>query len=156
MSGVGNALAIVGFGALLLFFGVTVLGRTVSLPLSRVLGLAPARLRGITGELAQENAMRNPKRTAASASALMIGVGLVAFITIFASSTRASVTAVVDRAFTNPDSVIDPIYDDEDRFGRTNLFMWDAKVNGQWWRLLQGGNAAAAFGDRRGRPGLHR
>jgi outer membrane receptor protein involved in Fe transport len=53
---------------------------------------------------------------------------------------------VVDRAFTNPDSVIDPIYDDEDRFGRTNLFMWDAKVNGQWWRLLQGGNIGIAAG----------
>lgn len=71
-----------------------------------MLGAPPARLRGITGELARENAMRNPKRTAASASALMIGVGLVAFITIFASSTRASVTAAVDRAFTG-DFVID-------------------------------------------------
>jgi putative ABC transport system permease protein len=44
--------------------------------------------------------MRNPKRTAASASALMIGVGLVAFITILASSTTASNNATVDRAFT--------------------------------------------------------
>ncbi len=31
--------------------------------------------------------MRNPKRTAATASALMIGVGLVGFITIVAAST---------------------------------------------------------------------
>ena len=44
--------------------------------------------------------MRNPKRTAASASALMIGVGLVAFITIFASSTTASINATIDRSFT--------------------------------------------------------
>ena len=53
---------------------------------------------------------------------------------------------VVDRPFTNPESVIDPIYDDEDRFGRTNLFMWDAKVNGQWWRLFNGGNIGIAAG----------
>src|SRR5687767_6294908 len=53
---------------------------------------------------------------------------------------------VVDRPFTNPVSVIDPIYDDEDRFGRTNLFMWDAKVNGQWWRLFNGGNIGIAAG----------
>ena len=62
----------------------------VSLPLSRVIGAPLPRLRGMTGELARENAMRNPKRTAASASALMIGVGLVGFITIFVSSTKAS------------------------------------------------------------------
>jgi putative ABC transport system permease protein len=54
----------------------------------------------MTGGLARENAMRNPKRTAASASALMIGVGLVAFITILASSTTASINATIDRSFT--------------------------------------------------------
>jgi outer membrane receptor protein involved in Fe transport len=53
---------------------------------------------------------------------------------------------VVDRAFTNPESVINPLYDDEDRFGRTNLFLWDAKVNGQWWRLFNGGNIGVAAG----------
>jgi putative ABC transport system permease protein len=55
---------------------------------------------GITGQLARENAMRNPKRTAATASALMIGVGLVGFITIFAASTKASFSQTVDRVFT--------------------------------------------------------
>ena len=58
---------------------------------------APLRLRGITGSLARENAMRNPKRTAATASALMIGVGLVAFITIFAASTKQSISGSADR-----------------------------------------------------------
>jgi putative ABC transport system permease protein len=96
----GNALAIVGLGVALVFFGVSVLGRTVALPLSRVIGLPLPRLRGMTGQLARENAMRNPKRTAATASALMIGVGLVTFITIFAASTKASFSDTVDRAFT--------------------------------------------------------
>ena len=50
--------------------------------------------------------MRNPKRTAASASALMIGVGLVGFITIFASSTKASVNSAIDRSFAG-DIVVD-------------------------------------------------
>jgi putative ABC transport system permease protein len=96
----GNALAIVGLGVLLVFFGVSVLGRTVALPLSRVIGLPLPRLRGIAGQLARENAMRNPKRTATTASALMIGVGLVSFITIFAASTKASFSNTVDEAFT--------------------------------------------------------
>jgi putative ABC transport system permease protein len=97
---VSSPLQLVGLGVLLTFFGVSVLGRTVALPMSRVIGLPLPRLRGIAGRLARENAMRNPKRTAATASALMIGVGLVAFITIFASSTKASLDAAVDRTVT--------------------------------------------------------
>jgi putative ABC transport system permease protein len=97
---VPNALAVVGLGVLAVFFGVSTLGRTISLPLSRVLGAPLPRLRGAAGALARENAMRNPKRTAASASALMIGVGLVGFITILAASTKTSINAAIDRAVT--------------------------------------------------------
>ncbi|HET7245182.1 MAG TPA: FtsX-like permease family protein, partial [Streptosporangiaceae bacterium] len=105
-AGIGSQVLIVGAGALLVFFGVSILGRTVSLPLSRAVGAPLPRLRGIPGKLARENAMRNPKRTAASASALMIGVGLVGFITILASSTTASINSAVDRSFAG-DIVID-------------------------------------------------
>ncbi|MGH9263896.1 MAG: ABC transporter permease [Acidimicrobiales bacterium] len=101
-----NAIPIVGLGVLLVFFAVSVLGRTISLPLSRFLGAPLPRLRGAAGALARENAMRNPKRTAASASALMIGVGIVGFITILASSTKASIDASTDRAVTG-DFVVD-------------------------------------------------
>ena len=103
---VSSRVLVVGAGALLMFFGVSVLGRTVSLPLSRVVGAPLPPLRGVTGKLARQNAMRNPKRTAASASALMIGVGLVAFFTILGSSSTASVNSAIDRAITG-DIVID-------------------------------------------------
>lgn len=53
---------------------------------------------------------------------------------------------VVDQLFTNPTSVVDAVYGDEDRFGRTSLFMWDAKVNGQPWRLFNGGRIGVAAG----------
>jgi iron complex outermembrane receptor protein len=53
---------------------------------------------------------------------------------------------VVDQLFSNPDSVLDPLYDDEDRFGRTNLFLWDAKLNGRLWRLFGGGPIGLATG----------
>jgi putative ABC transport system permease protein len=55
-------------------------------------------LKGVTGNLARENAMRNPKRTASTAAALMIGVGLVGFVTIFASSATASVNSAIDQS----------------------------------------------------------
>jgi hypothetical protein len=105
-AGVAQPVTVVGAGALLVFFGVSILGRTVSLPLSRAIGAPLPRVRGITGELARENAMRNPKRTAASASALMIGVGLVGFFTIFVSSTKASINDAIDKGFTG-DIVLD-------------------------------------------------
>jgi putative ABC transport system permease protein len=98
--GSGKALQLVGLGALFVFFGVSVLGRTVSLPLSRAISAPLPKVRGITGSLARQNAMRNPKRTASTASALMIGVGLVAFITIFASSTKASINHTIDKVLT--------------------------------------------------------
>jgi len=96
---VASAFLVVGAGVLIVFIAVSVLGRTVSLPLSRIIGAPLPWLRGLTGRLARENAMRNPKRTATTASALMIGVGLIGFITIFASSTKASVNAAIDRNF---------------------------------------------------------
>src|SRR5215472_14244732 len=103
---VSSAFLIVGLGVLLVFLGVSVLGRTIALPLSRTIGAPLPRIKGVTGTLARENTMRNPKRTAASASALMIGVGLIAFISIFASSSKASINATIDRSFTG-DFVVD-------------------------------------------------
>ncbi len=88
-----------------MFIGIAVLGPLLARPAARVLG-APLRLRGTTGSLARENAMRNPKRTAATASALMIGVGLVAFITIFAASTKQSISGSADRKL-HADYIVD-------------------------------------------------
>lgn len=97
--GVKNGLSFVGLGALVVFLGVALLGPTIARPVSRVLGWPLERIKGTTGVLARENAARNPKRTSSTAAALMIGVALVGFITIFASSTKRSISAAVDRAF---------------------------------------------------------
>jgi putative ABC transport system permease protein len=91
---------VVGLGAAVVFVGVAVLGPVIARPLSRVIGAPLPRLRGVSGQLARENAMRNPKRTSATAAALMIGVALVGFITILASSTKASINTTMDKAFT--------------------------------------------------------
>ena len=101
-----NELALVGAGAGLTFIGVTVLGPLLATPITRVLGAPLPRLRGMTGVLARENAMRNPKRTASTAAALMIGVALVGFITVFASSAMKSVNVIVDERFA-ADAVIE-------------------------------------------------
>jgi putative ABC transport system permease protein len=94
-----NALASAGIGALLLLIALVVLGPAVARPVSGLLGLPLPRIRGVTGSLARENAMRNPRRTAGSAMALMIGVGIVAFFTIFASSIKATINGQIDKSF---------------------------------------------------------
>jgi putative ABC transport system permease protein len=97
--GGSNAGAAVGLGAFIIFVGVTILGPLIARPAARLIGWPLPRLLGVTGRLARENAMRNPKRTSATAAALMIGVGLVGFVTIFAASATASVNHVIDKAF---------------------------------------------------------
>jgi putative ABC transport system permease protein len=52
--------------------------------------------RGVQGRIARDNMARNPKRSASTASALMVGVALVAFFTIFAASARASLAAIIE------------------------------------------------------------
>lgn len=100
------ALASVGLGVALVFLGVAVLGPVLARPLSRVIGAPLPHVKGMSGTLARENAMRNPKRTSATAAALMIGVALMAFITILATSTKASIADSVDGSFQG-DLVID-------------------------------------------------
>jgi putative ABC transport system permease protein len=91
---------LVGLGAALVFIGVSVLGPVLVRPVSFVLGGPISRLRGVSGQLARQNTSRNPARTARTASALMIGVGLVGFITIFAASLRTSIEGTFVRDFT--------------------------------------------------------
>lgn len=95
-----NGIYAVALGALLVFVGATVLGPVFASPSVRVIGWPLPRVRGITGTLARENAMRNPRRTSATAAALMIGVAIVGFFTVFASSAKATINTQVDRAFT--------------------------------------------------------
>ena len=94
----GSSVKAVGLGAFAVFVGVAMLGPTISRRFSLIVGWPLPRVRGVAGMLARENAMRNPRRTAATSSALMIGVALVAFITVFAASAKSSVATSVDSA----------------------------------------------------------
>jgi putative ABC transport system permease protein len=100
LSGGDSVLALAGLGALLTIAGVVVFGPGVARPASGVIG-APLRwVRGVTGSLARENAMRNPRRTSGTAAALMVGVGVVTLFTIFAASLKSSIDNSVSQSFT--------------------------------------------------------
>jgi putative ABC transport system permease protein len=57
------------------------------------------RWRGITGRLAEENSIRQPGRTMATAAALTVGLALVAFVSVLAASFKATINHAVDRSF---------------------------------------------------------
>ena len=100
-----NGIGLVGLGAALTFVGVAMLVPFIAAPMARALGSPLPALQGVTGRLGRENAARNPRRTAATASALMVGLGVVGAVATLASSASASVGSLVDRTF-NADYVI--------------------------------------------------
>ncbi len=94
----GQQVGFVGLGAVATFVGTVLLGPVLVRPAARVLGL-PLAVTGVSGDLAVQNASRNPKRTARTASSLMIGVGLVAFMTVFGASMTSSFGSSMDKNF---------------------------------------------------------
>ena len=95
----GEPMMVAGLGSLGLFLGFVLLGPTAARLAAAVIGTPIAALRGTTGKLARGNAMRNPKRTAGTAAALMIGAAVVALFANLASSIKQSMTDLVDESF---------------------------------------------------------
>ncbi|MFF7132435.1 putative ABC transport system permease protein [Streptomyces sp. SAI-126] len=96
---VSPSIWLAGTGAVLALVAFVVLGPVASTTAVRVLGGPLDRLRGVTGSLARRNALRSPRRTAATASALMIGVAVVSLFTVFGASLKATMDQTVSRSF---------------------------------------------------------
>ena len=94
--GATRRLLVMALGALLVFLAIGGLLRYLVPGLSRLIGWPLERTPGASGSLARQNATRNPSRTAATAAALMIGIGLVSFVAVFAQGLKASVTGAID------------------------------------------------------------
>jgi putative ABC transport system permease protein len=78
----------VGVGAVLLVAGLVVLGPVLAPRLAQAVG-RPLNGLGVPGQLARGSTVRNPRRTAATAMALALGLALVSFVTVLGSSVRA-------------------------------------------------------------------
>jgi len=92
------SIGLVGLGTLALFMATAMLMPVVARPVAAVLGRPLAALRGTAGRLGRENSMRSPRRTAQTASALMVGMALVSTIAVLGSSLGTSATSEVNRA----------------------------------------------------------
>ncbi|MEV6308538.1 FtsX-like permease family protein [Streptomyces sp. NPDC051840] len=87
-----------GLGVVLTLVGFIVIGPLLAGVVVRVLGAVVLRLFGPVGRLAERNALRNPRRTGATGAALMIGLALVACLSVVGSSMVASATEELDKS----------------------------------------------------------
>ena len=88
---------LVALGAVLTFIGVAVVAPLFARPVVSALG-APLLGLGLPSRLARGNAIRSPRRTATTAAALMIGLALVAMVSVFGQSAKKSLVLVVQRS----------------------------------------------------------
>ena len=88
-----------GIGTVVTFMGVALLSPYLVGPMSSVIGWPVQKVAGFPGRLARDNAMRQPGRTAATAAALMIGVALVTFASVFAAGVSATIDGAVKDNF---------------------------------------------------------
>jgi len=96
----------IGLGAVVLFIGLALLLAVAARPLAGAIGLPLSRT-GAAGHLGVANAKRNPRRTASTASALMIGLALIGGVGTFAASASASFAALIDKSV-RADLVVQP------------------------------------------------
>ena len=95
----GSAAGLIGAGAVAVLLGVSLFSPRLVRPLASLAGKPLEVLRRLTGRLARENTQRNPARTAVTAAALMIGLAVVAFVTVFAAGIKSSIATAVDESF---------------------------------------------------------
>lgn len=102
-----SAMFITGGGTMVLLLAVLLVGPLYVPLVNRLFGKA---LHGVPAKLASANAGRNPKRTAATTAALMIGVTIVAMVTVVAGSGRETMSKKVDERFPADYEVTSNVY----------------------------------------------
>jgi putative ABC transport system permease protein len=95
----GASVTVLGLGVLGVFAGVLVIGPAISKPVAILLGKPISSLRGVTGAMSQQNAARNPKRTARTAAPVLIGVALVTAFTALAASVKNEIRESIGGSF---------------------------------------------------------
>ena len=106
----GPSVALTAVGSVLSLAALIVLGPLAAGLAVRTLGAPLPRMRGVSGGLARRNAARNPRRTAATATALMVGVAVVSLFTVFGASIKAGLNDTVSRSFAGDLAVSAPSF----------------------------------------------
>jgi putative ABC transport system permease protein len=97
---ISNALLVLGIGTLMILVGVSLTAPVVGRPIVRAVGAVYKPVFGTVGVLATQNSLRNPRRTAATASALMIGLTLMSMMAVFGASLASSLDKSISTTLT--------------------------------------------------------
>ena len=90
-----SSLQQVGFGAGVIFIGISVVTPSITKPFVFIFDKIYNLLFGILGKLATENSKRTPRRTASTASALMIGLTLISLANVITTSFKAQAESLI-------------------------------------------------------------
>ncbi|MEM9564913.1 MAG: FtsX-like permease family protein [Actinomycetota bacterium] len=148
-----SVILLLAAGAIGVFVGVTMLSPLVAVPVTRVIGWPLRRTLGASGHLAQQNAGRNPQRTATTAAALMIGLAVVSMtLTVgesvkaqFRSTLESSVRAdylAIENASTFPPAVAER-FTDSGAVDTLTRFRYDRAIIDGVEQTLMGSDLAA-------------
>jgi len=94
-----TAAILLGAGVIATLLAAIVLGPVIARLIVSGLGAAFPPVFGAVGTLSQRNAIRNPRRTGATAAALMIGLSMVSAAAVLAASLNTSITREVEATF---------------------------------------------------------
>ncbi|MER5796415.1 ABC transporter permease [Streptomyces sp. NPDC001980] len=92
-----SAASLLGLGIVLTLIATVIAGPLLVRPVIRVLGAAFPALFGSVGRMSQRNALRNPRRTGATAAALMVGLALVGGMSVASASMSKSFDQQIDK-----------------------------------------------------------
>jgi putative ABC transport system permease protein len=95
----GSSNNLLGFGVLFVFIGTIVIGPSIARPVALFLGRPAETLRGVTGQMARQNAARNPKRTSRTSAPVLIGVALVTAVSALAASINGQIADLFTEQF---------------------------------------------------------
>jgi putative ABC transport system permease protein len=111
--GTATTVTLMAVGAIGIFLGTTLLSPMAVGPITRILGWPMARLSGVAGTMARQNAARNPRRTATTAAALMIGLALVSTALVVGQSIKENVGTTLAESATADYFMTDQLTDVE-------------------------------------------
>lgn len=114
------AILYVGLGVMVVFFGVFILSPLFARPVASLIGAPFERMAKVTGKLARENSMRSPRRTSATAIAVVISVTLVALVSVMSASIRGTIDDILGN-----DIAADLIVSPTNQFDPTASFTTD-------------------------------
>jgi putative ABC transport system permease protein len=95
----GGSNNLLGFGVLFVFIGTIVIGPSIARPVAMFLGRPAETFRGVTGQMARQNAARNPKRTSRTSAPVLIGVALVTAVSALAASINGQIADIFTEQF---------------------------------------------------------